>query len=257
MPIVCQHKLHHGPEFCASDCPVNAPCGIFYYDRIEKAEQQLPDPARRMIDVAVLDMNHGWPNLGHDSLVHLVQDACCDIAKDLEAHHMAVRVFSFDVRRAHALPEKPGGRFAIYAGTGGPGHLDPRLNDGVSPGSQGIREDPSWEPAIFSLFDSIHADSQAALLGVCHTFGVMCRWKGLGVPRLRGPNEGGKSTGVLENLLTSEACDHQKNMMEAAAFESWITVCSISFPRNPFKMACCRLRTKQKESAARKANPSQ
>ncbi len=63
------------------------------------------------------------------------------------------------------LPEPPGGRFAVYMGTGGPGHLDPRRNDGRSEGSQGIQEDPSWEQAVFRLFDAILADEGAALLG--------------------------------------------------------------------------------------------
>ena len=34
--------------------------------------------SRARVDVAVLDMNHGWPNLGHDSLVHAVLDAACE-----------------------------------------------------------------------------------------------------------------------------------------------------------------------------------
>jgi hypothetical protein len=105
------------------------------------------------------------------------------------------------------VPEAPGGRFALYLGTGGPGHLDPRRNDGTSDGSQGIREDPSWEAPTFRLFDAIRADERAALLGVCHTFGVMCRWSGAAEPVLRGPSKG-KSTGILENMLTPEARQH-------------------------------------------------
>ena len=85
---------------------------------------------------------------------------------------------SYDVRRGQLIPEPPGGRHVIYVGTGGPGHLDPAKNDGVSFGSQGISEDPSWEAPLFALFDRIRADRDAALLGVCHTFGVMCRWLG-------------------------------------------------------------------------------
>jgi hypothetical protein len=119
-----------------------------------------------------------------------------------------VRALSFDVRRSRAIPEGPGGRFAIYLGTGGPAHIDPTLNDGVSPGSQGIREDPSWERPLFELFDAIRDDTEAALLGVCHSFGVMCRWSGAATPRLRGEAKGGKAAGVLENLLTPEALRH-------------------------------------------------
>ncbi len=90
-----------------------------------------------------------------------------------------MRVLSYDVRRGHQIPERPGRRHQIYVGTGGPGHLDPRLNDGVSPGSQGIAEDPGWEAPLFELFDGIRAADDAALLAVCHTFGVMCRWLGI------------------------------------------------------------------------------
>jgi hypothetical protein len=120
---------------------------------------------------------------------------------------LRIRALSFDVRRRGMVPEAPGGRFALYLGTGGPGHLDPRRNDGTSEGSQGIREDPSWEAPTFRLFDTIRADESAALLGVCHTFGVMCRWSGAAEPVLRGPSKG-KSTGILENLLTPEARHH-------------------------------------------------
>ena len=99
------------------------------------------------------------------------------------------------------IPEPPGGRFSLYLGTGGPGHIDPYANDGVSESSQGIREDPSWQAPLYRLFDRIVDDESAALLAVCHTFGVMCHWSGLARPVLRGPEKGGKSTGVLENVL--------------------------------------------------------
>jgi hypothetical protein len=92
-------------------------------------------------------------------------------------------------------------------GTGGPGHLDPRRNDGVVEWSQGVREDPLWEGPLFALFDAIKADEDAALLGICHTFGVMCRWSGAAEPVLRGKAKG-KSTGILENVLTNEARQH-------------------------------------------------
>ena len=85
----------------------------------------------------------------------------------------------------------------LYVGTGGPGHLDPRLNDGAEAGSQGIKEDPAWEPRLFELFDAIRADDEAALFAVCHTFGVMCRWLGVADAVLRGPEKGGKSSGSL------------------------------------------------------------
>ncbi len=207
MPIACQHKVLHGPQFCFSDCPVTVPCGIFDYQRIETPEQ-VPAADDRIIDVAVLDMNHGWPNLGHDSLVHLVQDAACDTFEILKSTGLRLRALSYDVRRSGMVPQDPNQHLNIYLGTGGPGNIDPKLNDGQSEGSQGILEDPSWEGRVFDLFDAIHSHRNAVLLAVCHTFGVMCRWAGIAEPQLRGPEKGGKSTGILENILTPEARKH-------------------------------------------------
>jgi hypothetical protein len=206
MPISCQYKIRHGKQFCVSDCPASAPCGVFSYARVEKPEDVPPyDPLA--VDVPVLDMNHGWPNLGHDSLVHAVLDAGCDLLEPLEGTGLHVRALSYDVRRSGLVPEPPGGRFSLYLGTGGPGHLDPRQNDGVAEWSQGVHENPAWEAPTFRLFDSIQADRGAALLGVCHTFGVMCRWSGSAQPVLRGKAKG-KSTGILENILSPEARQH-------------------------------------------------
>ncbi len=206
MPLVCSFKERHGREFCATDCPANAPCGVFEYVRVEKpSDVPAADPAA--IDVAVLDMNHGWPNLGHDSLVHAVLDAVCEAIAELEQAGLRVRVLSYDVRRSGMLPEAPGGRHQVYLGTGGPGHIDPAQNDGVAPWSQGVHEDASWEGPAFRLFDAIRADPEAALVAVCHTFGVLCRWSGAAVPVLRGAQKG-KCTGVLENVLTRQAGEH-------------------------------------------------
>jgi hypothetical protein len=207
MPITCQFKAEHGSQFCATDCPANAPCGVFDYARVERPED-VPAVDERAVDVAVLDLNHGWPNLGHDSVVHAVLDTACDILPVLEAAGLRLRVLSYDVRRSGMIPEGPGSRFSVYLGTGGPGHLDPRRNDGASEGCQGLKEDPSWEAPFFSLVDSIREARDAALLGVCHTFGVLCRWSGVARPVLRGPEGGGKRSGILENVLTSEARRH-------------------------------------------------
>ena len=178
------------------------------YVRIERPEE-VPPPDPRVVDVALLDMNHGWPNLGHDSLVHLLLDGDPRRFAQERASGIFVRVFSYDVRRSGMVPELPGsGRFAIYLGTGGPGHIDPQRNDGVDAGSQGLREDPAWQEPLFRLFDAILEDPSAALLAVCHSFGVLCRWSGIARPVLRGPEKGGKSTGVLENALTGEAASH-------------------------------------------------
>ncbi|HSN86955.1 MAG TPA: hypothetical protein VL025_09375 [Thermoanaerobaculia bacterium] len=158
--------------------------------------------------MAVLDMNHGWPNLGHDCLVHALLDASCEILPVAEETGVRVRALSFDVRRSGLVPELPGGRFSLYVGTGGPGHIDPHENDGMSEWSQGIREDPSWQAPLYKLFDGVLAHESAALLAVCHTFGLLCHWSGLAQPVLRGPEKGGKSSGVLENVLAPESDRH-------------------------------------------------
>lgn len=180
---------------------------VFRYHRVEEPHD-LPVPDRRAIDVAILDMNHGWPNLGHDSLVQSVREAAGDVAPVLREAELFVRAISFDVRRTALVPEIPGGRFALYLGSGGPGHLDPYRNDGLHEYSQGIHENPAWEAPLFHLFDAILGDPRAALLAVCHTFGVLCRFAGVAEPVLRGADKGGKSSGVLENVLTPEAEAH-------------------------------------------------
>jgi hypothetical protein len=207
MSFLCRHKLPGSHQFCGLDRPADAPCGAFEYIRVERPED-LPAADPRIVDVAVLDMNHGWPNLGHDCLVHALLDAACAILPIAQETGVRVRAVSYDVRRFGLIPEAPGGRFSLYLGTGGPGHLDPHANDGASEYSQGIDENPSWQAPLYKLFDDILNDEHAALLAVCHTFGVMCHWSGLARPVLRGPEKGGKSAGVLENVLTPEAVDH-------------------------------------------------
>lgn len=162
----------------------------------------------RIVDVAILDMNYGMPNLGHDSLVNIVRAAACDFSDALREAGLAVRVISYDTRRSLQMPKAPGSRFQIFLGTGGPGHLDPRDNRGEDEYCQGVHESVEWEKPLFTLFDKILADKDAALLGICHTFGLMCRWSGAAKPQLRGAAKGHKSAGVLENLLTDEALAH-------------------------------------------------
>ena len=207
MPILCGNKIRHGKAFCVTDCPAVDQGGVFVYSRVD-SPADVPARDDRIVDVAILDMNHGAPNLGHDSLVHAVMDAACDLIPALQGTDLRVRAVSFDVRRVGGLPQDPDGRFSVYLGTGGPGHLDPRKNDGRTGFAQGIAEDPSWEGPLFDLFDAILAHPDAALLSVCHTFGVMCRWAGTGRAVLRGPDKGGKSAGILDNLLTPEALEH-------------------------------------------------
>jgi hypothetical protein len=207
MDIICRQKREHGRGSCLTDCPSAPPSDVYDYARVE-APADLPPADPRIVDVAVLDMNCTWPNLGHDSLVHAVQDAACDLIPVLGPAGIKVRAISFEVRRRHQLPEAPGGRFALYLGSGGPGHIDPRYNDGSDEGSQGLEEDPRWQGPFYRLLDAIVADERAALVAVCHTYGVMCLWAGIARPELRGPAKAGKSSGILENVLTSSALEH-------------------------------------------------
>jgi len=207
MALVCRYKRDYGRAFCLTDCPTAAPSDVFDYVRVEKASD-LPPASDRIVDVALLDMNHLWPNLGHDSLVHAVQDATCDLTPLLRPAGLAVRLISFEVRVRHQVPEGPGGRFHLYVGSGGPGHIDPRRNTADAEGTQGIHEDPGWQAPLYRLFDGIAADEDTALVAVCHTYGVLCDWAGIARPVLRGPEKHGKSTGILENLLSDDALDH-------------------------------------------------
>jgi hypothetical protein len=206
MLLSCAHRAGRDADACVTDCPATASPGFFHYARIERGDQP-PQPDPRTIDIALLDMHHGWPNLGHDALLHMVQTAVCDMREHLARAGISVRVISYDIRRGSPLPAAPGWRHAIYIGTGGPGHLDPVLNDGGE-GSQGIVEDPAWQAPLFDLFDAIRADPRASLFAVCHTFGVMCRWLGVADAVLRGPDKGGKSSGVLDNTLTADGRAH-------------------------------------------------
>ncbi len=177
------------------------PHDFFEYVRVTGSEP-LPDPDR--IDVAILDMNHSWPNLGHDSLVHAVLESAEPLRDPLAAAGAKVRVLSYDVRRRLQIPQSPNGRFQLYLGTGGPGHLDPRQNDGLNEASQGIAESSAWEAPLFRLYDDIAAHDSAALLGVCHSFGLMCRWSGAARVVLRAE----KSSGMPENVLTPGGASH-------------------------------------------------
>jgi hypothetical protein len=206
MPFDCAHRARHGTSACLTACPTKAAVGGFQFARVEQDGDE-PAADSRVIDVAMLDMHHGWPNLGHEALVHVLQNAVCDLREPLLRARLNVRVISYDVRRGQALPEHPGGRHSIYVGTGGPGHLDPAVNDGRE-GSQGIVEDPAWEARLFKLFDAIRNDPHASLFAVCHTFGVMCRWLGAAEVVLRGPEKGGKSVGVRHNVLSAEGQEH-------------------------------------------------
>lgn len=206
MPFDCSHRARLGATACLTACPTKAEVGGFQFARVER-DGDVPPADPHVLDVAMLDMHHGWPNLGHEALVHVLQNAVCDLREPLLRAGLNVRVISYDVRRGQALPEHPDARHTIYVGTGGPGHLDPAVNDGRD-GSQGIVEDPAWEARLFALFDAIRADQRASLFAVCHTFGVMCRWLGAADAVLRGPEKGGKSVGVRHNMLSPAGQSH-------------------------------------------------
>ena len=181
---------------------IHVPNEFFEYVRLD--DDSLPAAARDRIDVALLDMNHNWPNIGHDALAHVVLDAADSLRETLHAKKLKVRLLSFDVRRRHQLPHAPNGRFQLYIGTGGPGHLDPRLNDGRHEWSQGVDESAEWEAPLFRLFDQILTNRDAAMLAICHSFGLVCRWSGIATPQLR-PE---KSSGMPMNRLSREALQH-------------------------------------------------
>jgi len=174
--------------------------------RIESADD-LPTPDRSAIDVALLDMNCGYANVGHDAIVAIVGDAAAEHEAALRASGRRVRVLSYALRDKLMVPDHASRPADLYLGTGGPGHLDPRRNT-ASRGTQEVVEDPAWEPRLWELFDAIAADETAALYGVCHTFGLMCRWSGVAEPKLRGPEKGGPMSGIGTNVLTPQALDH-------------------------------------------------
>jgi hypothetical protein len=175
---------------------------FFEYLRLD--DNSVPPADPKKLDVAVLDMNHSWPNVGHDSLVHAVLEAADELHDEIVRAGLKVRAISYDVRRRLQIPDAPNGRFQLYIGTGGPGHLDPRLNDGQRPTAQGISESTAWEKPLFHLFDEIVSDENAALIAVCHSFGLVCRWSGVARPELREE----KSSGMPMNTLTEEAAAH-------------------------------------------------
>ena len=140
MPIACRNKLSFGKTYCVTDCPTRVQPSPLSVLKIA-APGDVPPAAPRTIDVAVLDMNYGWPNLGHDSIVHAVMDAACDLLDVFREVGFSLRVLSFDIRRSGVVPEGPG-RYALYLGTGGPGHIDPAFNDCVF----------MWDSCFMTLF---------------------------------------------------------------------------------------------------------
>lgn len=188
------------------EVPLDLKTARFEMVRIERASD-LPPIDPEAIDVALLDMNHGYANVGHDSIVTLVRDATLALDDVLARDGRRVRVLSYAVRDRLMVPEHGSGRHRLYVGSGGPGHLDPRRNQ-TDRGTQEIREDPAWEAALWRLFEDVAADERSALYGVCHTFGLLCRWAHVAEPVLRGAGKGGPRSGVGTNVLTAQALEH-------------------------------------------------
>ncbi len=177
----------------------------FAFVRVERWSD-LPPPDPRTIDVAILDMNHGAPNVGHEAIVATLRDIALGLRTARGGRSPRLRAISYAVRDRLMVPRHDG-RHRLYLGTGGPGHLDPRRNLSDD-GDEEIREDPTWEAPAWALFDAIAADRDAALYGVCHTFGLLCRWSGIAKPVKRGPEKGGKMSGVGSVVLTEQALAH-------------------------------------------------
>jgi hypothetical protein len=186
------------------------------YARVEAPGDE-PRPEPGLLEVAVLDMNHGWPNLGHSSIVETLAGIANDARAAIGPSAPAFRVVSYDVRGRGGMPSDPK-RYPLIVGTGGPGAVDPHQNDGVSEGTQGIVDDPAWEAPLHRLFDAVAADERLSLLAICHSFGLLMRWHGFATPVLRAS---GKSAGVVTNVLTEKAHEHPwfHRLWEAAGGE--------------------------------------
>jgi hypothetical protein len=178
----------------------------FSFVRVERADD-LPARDERIVDIALLDMNCGFANVGHDAIVEIVRAAASDVVDDLERDDKRVRVISYALRDRHMVPDYRSSRHMLYLGTGGPGHLDPRRNT-MDRGAEEIREDAAWESPLWALFDAIADDERISLYGVCHTFGLICRWSGIAEPVLRGSEKGGAKSGVGNNVLTAQGLRH-------------------------------------------------
>ncbi|MBV9440536.1 MAG: hypothetical protein JOZ24_11135 [Candidatus Eremiobacteraeota bacterium] len=165
---------------------------------------EIPNAVAGTIDVAILDMNHGHTNLGHDAIVGTVERIAGELGEELAARGRRVRVVSLPVRDRHVVP--PPGRFGLLIGTGGPGHIDPRRNRTQAEGT--IVEDAAWEAPFFALMDAIRDDGETAVIAICHTYGVLCRWAKIAEPVLRDAVLGGRSIGINCTALTDRALAH-------------------------------------------------
>src|SRR5258706_2072765 len=90
------------------------------FARVDRTGDE-PAAEKGVVDVAVLDMNHGWANLGHESIVETL--LALGRLERLRIGPIApsFRVISYNLREHGAIPASPASRFAVVVGTGGPG----------------------------------------------------------------------------------------------------------------------------------------
>jgi hypothetical protein len=184
-----------------------APGLSLYFSRVDAPGDE-PPPVDGVVDVAVLDMHHGYPNLGHASIVESLLNWGHEERVKRDGWAPGFRVISYDVRTHGAVPTSAASRFSVVVGSGGPGAIDPRNNDGVVAASQGVNEDPAWEAPLFRFFDKVLASPETSLLAICHSFGVLVRWAGVAEAVLRPDSKGGKSAGIVSNVLADSAHTH-------------------------------------------------
>src|SRR4029453_9531981 len=106
MPFDCQFRATHGQGACVDRCPTTGTSPTFVFARVERSAD-LPRVEPHAIDVAVLDMHHGWPNLGHDAIAYGIQNIVCGVTPALRAAGLRIRVLSYDVRRGHQIGHAP------------------------------------------------------------------------------------------------------------------------------------------------------
>lgn len=113
------------------------------------------------IQVAILDMNNGNPNMGIDCLIDI-------ILKWGRQKNKAIQYQVFDVRKKGEIPSL---EFDIYLSSGGPGSPLDSCHD-------------QWDQNYTKWLDEILASNKLVLL-ICHSFQIACRHFNLGNVCLR------------------------------------------------------------------------
>ena len=195
MPLDCQHKVRFGRQSCVTACPAIAPFGIFSYARVERAED-LPAASDQAIDVR--DPRHE-PRLAQPG-PRLARPR--RPRRGLRPAGAARGHGPADarplLRRAPVAARCPRRRADASRSTSAPAApatSTPARTTGSPSGARGSARIPPGKRPTFRLFDAIRADETAALLGVCHTFGVMCRWSGAARARAAGQRPRARARG--------------------------------------------------------------